>query len=202
MNPKVVMGLFDIYAAPEGTAWPAINAAPSNTWKKLAISGKKAQTDAGIKFENAQTVEVWRGGSTAIQQLARTEEDLKVSMEVADMSHEALSYALNNNAVTSDDATSGVAGKKTVSLSKGSEVKTFALLIRGKTPYAEPQAGVIACMQIQLPRVFQSGNSETSFTKGSPALIPLEFTSVEGPNATETDPDLGQIISYTAPAAP
>jgi hypothetical protein len=193
---QMVVGPVDVFVAPADTAEPEIDTAPSVAWKKFGVS-KKLQKEGGVKVESSQSVEMERGESTAPLQAFRTEEDVKISLEYMDVRHEILQYVLNGNAISDNAPASGLAGNKSIEIARGPDVTEFAILIRGKSPYVRGKY-----MQLYVPRVVHTGNTEIGFTKSGVSAVPVELMALEGPNATDTNPDMGRWRSYTAAALP
>lgn len=197
INATVVRGPYTVYVAPVGTAVPTaltigtLDAA----WKKLGARGIRSQGDSGVTVSYKQKIEEWRGQSNVIQDAARTEEDIIIAVEIADVSAEALSYALNSNLVTNTAAITGTKGHKKINSFRGTDVNPLALLIIGKSPYVAGEGAMFA-----VPKVFVASDLDLAFSKSSPAMTKFEFKAVEGPNATDTDADLGfwDIISAAA----
>jgi hypothetical protein len=197
INSTVVRGPYNVWVAPVGSVVPTVLTMGTldPAWKKLGARGLRSQGDSGVTVSYKQKLEEWRGQSNAIQDVSRTEEDILIAFELADISLEVLSQALNGNLVTVTLPASAVKGKKKMPNFRGSDVNPFACLIIGKSPYVVGEGALF-----YVPKVFNNTDIDLAFTKSSPAMTKLEFKAVEGPNATDIDADLGfwEIISAAA----
>lgn len=192
MKPFEIMGVpFTLYCAPVGTAFPLIAAAPAGDWIKVGTSGDRNYSDEGVTVAHSQSVNTVRGaGATGPQKAFRNEEDQVISLVMWDMTLEQYALALNSNAVATTAAGVGTAGFKALKLYRGVEVATMALLIRGDaSAYGEGWKS-----QYEIPVCFQSGDAEPVFTKGEPAGIALEFTTLEDPDAATADMRFGRLV--------
>lgn len=192
MKPFEIMGVpFTLYVAPVGTAFPLITAAPAAPWVTVGTSGDRNYSDEGVTVAHSQSVNTVRGaGATGPQKAFRTEEDQIVSLVMWDMTLEQYALAMNSNEVATTAAGVGAAGFKALKLYRGVEVATMALLIRGDaSAYGEGWKS-----QYEIPVCFQSGDAEPVFTKGEPAGIALEFTTLEDPDAATADMRFGRLV--------
>src|SRR5689334_6898981 len=123
---EVLTGPLELWLAPLGTVFPAIDEDPGVLWTKVGASGRRNYSEDGVVVNHDQTIEGFRpGGSTGKRKLFRTEEDLKITVTIADMTLEQYKFALNGNSVTN---TSG--NPRKIGLSRGREVTQYALLAR------------------------------------------------------------------------
>jgi hypothetical protein len=152
--------------------------------------------DEGVTVEHAQSMNFFRAlGDCGARKVFRTEEDLKIRLTLADLTLEQYSHALNSNTVTEIEAAPGVAGSKSIGLSRGFPVATHALLVRGPSPEMEDGAA-----QYEVPRAAQTGNPTLVFRKGDPAGLALEWTALVDPEAAEETERFGRLIVQTADA--
>lgn len=192
MQPyEIIAAPFELWWAPVGTAFPAINAAPSSPWAKVGTSGKNNYTDAGVRVTHAQTIDQFRfHGGTGPRKAVRSEESLTIMVTMADVSLEQYRLALNNDAI----ATTAAPDRKTVTLYQGPAVVTLALLVRGPSPY-----DAALNLQYQIPRCFQNGSPEIAYVKNAPAAIELQFVALED-LAAATDADrFGSLVAAYTP---
>lgn len=175
-SPYEIIGApFTIYLAPVGTAFPAINVAPSGTWTKMGTSGDKNYSDDGVTVTHDQSIEVFRGaGATGPRKAFRTEEDLLIEFGLADLSPDQYAKVLNNAAVSTVAQGSGIAGQKHFVLWQGLTVATFALLARGMSTIDDSLNA-----QYEVASCFQSGSPDPTFNKGEPAILNCEFTALD-----------------------
>lgn len=169
---EIIMGPMELFTAPVGTAFPDVDEAPSVTWVKLGTSGKQNYKEDGVTITIAQTLAHFRGlGSTLPIKSIRSEEDITVSVILADLSLEQLRLALNSNAITTTAAGSGTPGDKAVELYRGPDVTQMALLARGPSPYLATGYG-----QFELLKVVVEGEPEMVWAKnGDPVGVEMMF---------------------------
>lgn len=163
------------YLAATGTAFPAINAAPSGSFTKLGTNGDLNYDGAtGIVVSHPQSINKWRSlGDLGSRKIFPTEEDLMIKLKVVDLTLEQLKYALNNNTVTDTAAGSGTAGHRKVGLSRSFTVSTFALLLRFNT--SAYGATATWNTQYEIPIVAMMGSPELMYKQGEPVGYELEF---------------------------
>lgn len=192
MQPfEVIAGPLSLFLAPVGTAFPLVNAVPASPWFKIGTNGDANYTDDGVTVTHTDKIEGFRpAGRTGMTKSWRTEEDLMIGLTLADISLEQYALALNGNAVATTAAGAGTAGTKQIGLSQGPDVKTYALLARGYSPYAD---GMVA--QYQVARCYQSANPKPVFKKGVPAGLELEFTALENLTAATPQERFGQLVA-------
>jgi hypothetical protein len=186
---EIIAAPCTLWLAPTGTAFPAIDEAPGGSWTKIGTSGDRNYIEDGVTVQHAETVAKFRSaGSTGVRKLFRTEEDLVITVTLADLTLEQYKQALNGNTVTDS-----VGDPKKIGLSKGMTVTQYALLVRGPSPYGDDFN-----LQYEVPVVGQTGSQEVTFRKGEPAALQLEFTAVEDPNASSDDERYGRLKAQDA----
>src|SRR3989304_7428136 len=92
---EIIAGPATVYVAPVGETFPAVNAVPAGNWLSLG------DTDGGVTVEPQQAVNMLRpdqaiGPVKAI----RTEVDLHVTFNLAELTLETMAKVLNNVTVT------------------------------------------------------------------------------------------------------
>lgn len=190
---EVIASPLTYYLAVTGTAFPAIDAAPAAAWVKLGKDGPLNYDDGGTSMKHSQSIETFTpAGSTIPRKAFRTEEGLVMSVTIVDLSVASWSKILDEAAVTTVPASSGVAGKKSFSGKRSVDVKNWALLARGQSTEDNTLN-----LQIEVPTVFQSADPSPVFTKGKPAALDLEFTALE-----VTPGQFFNIVIQTAAALP
>lgn len=190
---EIIAAPFVVWYAPLGTAFPAIAIAPPSPWAKVGSSGDLNYLDEGIKVSHSQTMNLFRSlGDAGSRKAFRTEEDLMVSLTLADLTLEQYAHALNSNTVTTT-AAGAAAGYKKLGLSRGFSVATYALLLRGPSPYGDDWN-----MQFEIPRAAQTGNPEPVMRKGEPAALALEWTALVDPDASTEFERFGRLIAQHA----
>lgn len=194
---EIVAQPFTVWIAPTGTAFPLIDAAPAVAWVKLGTSGDLNYTEDGVTVTHNQSIEKFRAlGSTGPRKAFRTEEELHISLVLADLTLEQYAKALEHNTVTTTAAGAGTAGYKDVGLSRGLGVERLALLVRSPNgPYGDGWP-----MQYEVPIVVQVGEPEVVFVKGEPAGLAFEFEALEDPNASVEEERFGRVVAQHAAA--
>lgn len=192
MEPYEIVGQpLELWLAPVGTAFPAIDDAPANTWVLVGTSGDRSQTEEGVTVTHSQTInKVRAGGSVGAIKAFRPEEDLMFRVTLMDVSLEQYKVAVNGNALTTTAAGVGTAGTKKMGLSRGKDVTVYALLARGVSPYDPTYTA-----QYQVPRCYVSGSPAIVYRKGQPAGIELTFEALEDMEAVTEDERFGSLIA-------
>lgn len=172
---EIIAAPATIWVAPVGTAFPAIDEAPSVSWVKLGKAGDKNISEDGVTISHPQSVEVFRAsGSTGPRKIVRTEEDLLISFTLLDLTLEMYRRLLNDNAITQIAAAAGVAGSKKLSMQRGRLLSQFALIAEGPSPYGENWT-----MRFKVPIVVNVGEPEVTFQKGEPAGLLFDLQAIE-----------------------
>jgi len=193
---EILAAPYTMYIAPLDTAFPDIDADPTAPWVKVGTSGDRNYTEDGVKAQHGQSISTFRAvGSAGPVKAWRDSEDLKLSLVLADLSLEQYGMALNHQTPTAVPASVGVAGTKTIGLSRGLTVTQYAVLIRGASPYGEAFA-----MQYEIPVAVQSGSPEPVFKKNEPASLAIEWTVLEDPDASTENERFGRLVAQTADA--
>lgn len=191
MTPfEIIVAPFTLYLAPVGTAFPLIDAAPAMAWTKVGTNGALDYDEAGVTVTHKQTLNAIRTlGSTGPRKAVRTDEDFMIGLTLLDMTLEQYAVALNSNAVTTTAAGVGTAGFKKVGLSRGLNVATMAVLVRGVSAYDESMNA-----QFEIPRAYQSASPAPVARKNQPMGLQLEFTALEDPAATNALERFGRMV--------
>jgi hypothetical protein len=172
---EMVSGPLVIFTAPEGTLAPEISADPPAPWGFLGTNGARSISDDGLSANFEETVESQRSlGSTAIQKLFRTEEDMTFSCSLLDVTAETFSVAMSGLAITEVPAGVGTGGYRSVGLLRGFNVLNLAFLMRGFSPYADNQFA-----QFWVPKAYASFSGELTYVKGEAAAISIEIMAIE-----------------------
>jgi hypothetical protein len=181
---ELVASPLSLYLAPVATAFPAIDTPASSfpvTWTPVGsnIYGPTYNTDAaGITVTHNQTLATWTPvGTTAPIKMWRTDEQLQISITLADVSPAQYSLSLNSVAITTTVATTGVAGTQAMPLLQGIPVTNFALLARGVSSINDALNA-----QYQVPCVYQAANPAPVYKKGAPAELALTYATMLDPN--------------------
>jgi hypothetical protein len=193
---EIIAAPLELYIAPTGTAFPAIDddetTILAGDWALVGKSGSRNYSDDGVSVKHGQTIASFTpAGATVPRKFWRTAESLDISVTIMDLTVEAYASALNDAAITTVVASTGIAGEKSIELFQGDQVKTHALLARGLSPYLD---GMFA--QYEVPIVVNNSDStEIVFNKGVPAGITLAFSA-----ASDDTGDFGVYRAGTAVA--
>src|SRR5689334_9446550 len=100
----------EIYIAAVSTTFPDIDATPGVSWTRLGTAGNLNFTQDGVTVSHQQSMNIFRSlGDPGPRKVFRTEEDLKISLELADITLEQYKYAINSNSVTATTSVPGTA---------------------------------------------------------------------------------------------
>ncbi len=190
---EIIAAPYTVWIAAYGTAFPDVGADPAAAWTKIGISGDKSQFEAGVKVTHSQTLrKIFASGATGPVKVVREQEELDIAFEIMDLTLAAYAQALNGNAITTTAAAGSAAAQKAIGLRQGIVVSTYALLVRGASPYT-PTGN----MQFEVPFVHQSGKPSPVFAKGKPAGLSLQYSALEDPNANSDDARFGYLRAQT-----
>ena len=174
---NIVNGPLSLYFAAVGTAFPLVDDDPPTGFTLIGTSGAKNYMEDGVSVAMNQSIEAFRGlGSTIPLKAFRTEEDLVVTVQMADLTLAEVRRALNENAVTNTSASSGIPGKDEINLNRNVDVNTIALLVRGLGKSPQFATGNL---QFELDKAYEGGSQELTFVKGEPVGVLLEFHALE-----------------------
>lgn len=179
---EIVAGPLQVYAAPLGTAMPAIDATQtaiiSAGFTLVGTNGNLDHDSAGVTITHNQTLATFQpAGSTAPNKVWRTSEQLEVAVTLADISPTSFALALNDVAITTVSATTGAAGEQDVALLQGTNVAVYALLAVGISALNNSMQAMYA-----IPAVYQSSNPAEVWKMGAPAELALTFATLLDPN--------------------
>ena len=174
---EMVSGPLTVYIAAEGTMFPEISVTPGSPWTLLGTNGARSISEDGQTIEFSETVEAQRVlGSTAIQKMFRTEEEVMLQCALLDVSAETFATAMNGLPVTDVAAATGTGGYRAVNLLRGEDVLNLAFLARGFSPYGDNMAA-----QFWVPKAYASFSGGLQYQKGEAAMIELEIMAIEHP---------------------
>lgn len=192
-HPEIIAAPYTIWIAPVGTAFPVTSAEPGPAWQLLGSNGARSLTEAGVSVQHEHR---WSSppppaGQTAATVAMMESEDLRIRLELLDLTIEQYAVALGANAITSLPRLPGVHGTRTIGLSIGpGSAPEFALLARGPSPYVE---GLLA--QYEVPRCHEAGSPQVVFRRGVPAGLSLEFRALPDPAAASEVTRFGRLIA-------
>lgn len=157
---EILTGVGEIYLAPTGTAFPALDATPAGEWTHLG------QTQDGVTVTLDQSIEEIRTDQeTGPRKATRTEESLVLETKLVAHTLENLAFVLGNE-VTDNPPGVGTIGTRAVGLYRGQVVKTYAILFRGTSAYGDFPA------QYEVPVGYFGGTLESEYTKDGNAAVP------------------------------
>lgn len=175
---ELVAAPLTLYVAPIGSTVPLLDTAPSSPWVLVGTNGVLDYDSAGLTVTHNQTLGTWTSvGSTYPQGVWRTDEQVEVSVTLADTTATSYALALNDVSVTTVAATTGNPGYSQVPLLQGIQVNAFALLCRGISALNQ----TMACQYV-LPAAYQAANPAPVYKKGAPAMLALTFANLLDPN--------------------
>jgi hypothetical protein len=181
---EIVAGPARVYLAATGTAFPAVNAAPSGSWTDMGM------TEGGVTVRHTQNIEVITTDQyTAGVKGIRTEEGLEVEFALAELTLERYKWVMNNTSVTS---AAGPPAIKEIALYRGVEVSRHAILVRGPSPYGN------FSQQYQVPVVIQTDEPEVSFVKDDKSVLSCTFTALLDLSAAQDADRFGKLVAQTA----
>ncbi len=190
---NIINGPLSLYFAAVGTAFPLVDDDPPTGFTLIGTSGAKNYTEDGVSVAMNQSVEEFRGlGGTIPLKAFRTEEEVIVTVQMADLTLAEVRRALNENAVTNTAAASGIPGSDEINLNRGVDVNSIALLVRGLGKSPQFATGNL---QFELDKAYESGSQELTFVKGEPAGVLLEFHALEDDSG-----NVGRLLVQTAVA--
>ena len=174
---NIVNGPLSLYFAAVGTAFPLVDDDPPTGFTLIGTSGAKNYMEDGVSVAMNQSIEAFRGlGSTIPLKAFRTEEEVIVTVQMADLTLAEVRRALNENAVTNTPAASGIPGKDEINLNRNADVNAIALLVRGLGKSPQFATGNL---QFELDKAYEGGSQELTFVKGEPVGVLLEFHALE-----------------------
>jgi hypothetical protein len=187
---EIIAAPYTVWTAPVGTAFPTVIVDPSASWTKVGTNGNLNYGDSeGVTVALPQTTTKFRAlGDSGARKIFRTEEDLMIRLMLHDITLEQFAHALNGNSITTVASSVGVAGTKKIGLSRGFTVATYALLVRGPSPYGDDMT-----LQFEVPIAAQSGSPEVVFVKGTPVGLALEWTALVDPSASSDAERFGRL---------
>lgn len=171
---SIVTGGGVLYWADDGTAFPDVDTTPGASWNQIGKNTSQSYTEAGIHILFDETLsEINSLASIDPECLIRTARNMRVTVEMMDLSLDHLRVGFNFNAVS--DETSPT--RRELSLDVGTSVAQKALLLRmaGKSPES---SGLN--LQFEFEHVVEMGAKDISFVKDAAAAVALEFRVLAG----------------------
>jgi hypothetical protein len=187
---------YTVWLAPVGTSFPDVDEAPAGDWVKLGSNGDLNYTEAGVIIEHDQTITQTRAaGTTGPIAAHRTEESLLVRLTLQDMTPAEYAKVLNDAAITTTSAASGVPGKKAIPLMRGSSIAKFALIARGASPAMDGGTA-----QYLVPITYNAGQQKPAYVKGVAVGLECIWTALVDADAATEEERFGKYEAQTAAA--
>lgn len=199
MEPlEIIAAPFEVWTAPVGTAFPAIDGDPAvGGWTLVGDSGDRDVAENGVAVTHNQTVVEFRtNGTTGPRKVVRRAEELIVEFDLVNLRIPQYARALNDAAVTDTAPGPGTAGHQSIPLHQGFGVAEHALLVRGPSPHLAN-----ARMQYEVPRVYQAGAPAPVFSKANVALLRFQYKALEDENAATDAERFGTLRAQDAAPA-
>lgn len=199
-HPEIIVAPYTVWIAAVGTTFPALDAEPAEAWQLLGTNGARSYAGSGVAMQHGQQ---WASSSPPAGQTASTAamlegEDLRIRLELLDLTLEQYSQAMGANTVVTVPAGPGTIGYRKMGLSIGPRsAQEFALLVRGPSPYADEMPA-----QYELPRACEVGSPQLVFGGGGPARLAIEYKALPNPSATSEDERFGRLLAQNAGALP
>ena len=179
-NPfQLIAAPFQVYLAPVGEAFPAIDATPAGNW--AVLGSNKDYSEDGVTVSSTQEITTFRGlGSVADRAAFREGQSLMFGFTVHDVTADVYSKALNGAAIVATAAGAGTAGHKSMEMLLPPSVDCYAVLIRGAVSPEGVGASGPWNTQFEVAMAYQAADVEPVFKKGEPAGLAFEFTALVG----------------------
>ncbi len=177
-----------VYLAPVGESMPAINAAPGGNWVSLG------ETDGGVMVRPMQTVfPIRTDQSINVRKYQRSESSFEVAFNLATLTLENFAKVIDGKSVTDVAADTGVAGYRHLPLGYKVDMKQWAMLVRGPSPYMD------ANLQWELKQVVNiAASPEMSHNRTGLTVLACQFAAIKDPNASNDDSAYGRLVAQDA----
>jgi hypothetical protein len=167
----IIAGPATVYIAPVGEAFPLINATPAGNWTDIG------HTEGGVTVTHNQEFQPLTVDQHLLPlKVIRTSAGMTVSFQLAQITLEQYSKFLYGATVTDTPAGGGAAGFRYFNIEPSVDVNTYALLIRGPSPYMD------AFLQYEIPKAAQTSEPEIAYVKDDKAVLSCEWTVLEDPS--------------------
>ena len=192
---EILIAQFAMYIAPVGESFPDIEDAPAGNWTLVGIAGSDSYDESGVVITHEQSTNAIRTyGATGPRKIVRTSEDLKVTLNLMDLTLEEYTRIIGDVAPTTTAAGGGSAGWKEIKTLRGLTPYEVALLIRAdQSPYGNSWN-----TQYQIPRAVQIASTTLTFVKGDAPVLQVEFQAVEDVDASSDAERFGLVLTQNA----
>jgi hypothetical protein len=167
---QIIAGPADVFVAPVGTAFPAINTASSTNsppagWTALG------KTQGGVSVKHSQTVEqITSDQTTGPIKAVRSSESLDITFALIELTIATIAYIMNQQTV---NVVTGPPHDQDIPIHRGRSVARNALLVRGDSPYGN------FFMQYEVPVVVMTDAPQMDFAENKVAMMQCTFTALE-----------------------
>lgn len=177
---EILVGPAEVYLAPVGEAFTAVDTAPAGNWVDLG------RTDGETQVSFDQDINpIFADQVTGALKAVRTREAVMVTLNFIDLTLETFGRVLNDATVTSD---AGPPATKTITLYQDVDVNQHAMLLRFDSAYNANNG------QMELPVVIQSEAPEVSFTREDKSILTSRWMTLEDQNAASDAEKFGRIV--------
>jgi hypothetical protein len=181
---EIIAGPADVWIGDTTATFPLIDedVAAEDGWFSLG------DTEGGVTVRHTQSVELLRTDqSPGPKKAIRSEEGLEVEFALANLTLERWAKALDDVTVSTTAAAGTVAGSKSIKPFRGLDVKQYALVVRGPSPYLDGN------LQFEVPVCVQTEEPEAEFVRDDKAVLAVMLTALEDPNAATEDDKFGTV---------
>ena len=164
----------------EEDAQVEVNLGGFGLWTPIGWANRCDVSDGGVTVTHEQTTNmVTCGGSPGITKIIRTQDVLKFGFDLQDATSASYGLVLEQDVQHSSDT--ALIGTRSIELERPEIMRRWAVLLHfpGSSPYVDNSAGGGGNWHIFCPYMSQTGNPTPAYTKGSPALLNVEFTAIE-----------------------
>lgn len=175
-SKEFVTAPLELYWAPSGTAFPAVDADPiAASFVLIGTGGSLNYSEDGIGITSDVTTEDFNVlGDIDPACVAVTARDMRISVTMLDHSLDQIRLAFNNNATSQDPGPPSVT---ILDLDTGSDLTQLALLARGVGKSPEFEGGNF---QWEFDPVVEVAAKDLSYVKNAPTGVNLEFRVLAG----------------------
>jgi hypothetical protein len=197
-HPEIIAAPLTIWIAPVGTAFPGLSDAPGELWVLLGVNGARSLSGSGVSVTHQHT---WSSppppaGETASNVSTIESEDLRLRVELLDLTVEQYALAMGAGDVARVARMPGAPGTRSIGLSVATRAaQEFAVLARGPSPYLD---GLVS--QYELPRCTEAGSPQVVFRRGVPAALAIEFKALPDPSAISEAERFGRLTAQDSTA--
>lgn len=185
---EINLGPAEVYIAPVGEAFPAVNATPAGNWVLIGTQGSRNYTEDGVIVRRPVEHErIGALGTTLTRKVGITSAGFEVEFAVMDMNPEELLAAMGGETtdITDTAAGAGTAGHQSFPVPTDPVPVERAMLVRwNRSPFAA--TGFKS--QIEIKVATQVGQMEGTFSKSQPFAPRHQWIALE--------PDSGDAVVF------